>query len=108
MGPKPSKEEGKSALSSKLSNNPFLSPLHPSEEKLEPLKFLIILEKIKCKNLTHVFFSLFYRVIIKKTPFKKSDIMLEFNFNDEKIIRTSRIPNQIDPKVKENLNKSLY
>ena len=54
MGPKPSKEEEHSSVSRKFTQQSVTSAMKILEEKNETLKFVIILEKIKCQNLTQV------------------------------------------------------
>lgn len=56
MGNKPLKEDNRQ-VSNKLrsTSGSLINPCyHDQEEKNEPIKFQITLEKIKCKNLTHV------------------------------------------------------
>lgn len=55
MGTKSSKNEDKTSSLLKSPSNPPSTYLKRIEGKPQNLLFFIVLEKIKCKNLTHVF-----------------------------------------------------
>jgi hypothetical protein len=68
MGDKPSKEKEKTSQlfysKSPLNKSPFERKvsINPKESPIEELKFFIVLENIKCKNLTQVRNPFFFNI----------------------------------------------
>ena len=66
----------------------------------QPLKFIIEIDKIKCKNLTQVFFTQnFFFNSLTSFIKKKTDCFVSFNFDDQKLINTSILTNDKNPRV---------